>query len=97
METLMNSDYLKFKNLKDTTVLLNKDFAQSKLSTDIPNLDLNYRLIKTDARLLRVLFEYNGFRQTDNALLWNLQWSSVSPPINSYDTLMEGQKINHFP
>ncbi len=84
----MNADFLKFKNVKDTNTLL-KDLTQTKLYTDIANLDLTYRLVKTDAKLLKVLLEYNGFRQTENTLVWNILWSSVSPALQSYDTLMD--------
>ena len=64
---------------------------------DCIDYQMTYRLVKTDAKLLKVLFEYNGFRQTESSNNWNLLWSSVSPPLGVYDSLTEQQKINHFP
>ena len=71
--------------------------ASSPYSSECIDYQLNYRMVKTDAKLLKVLFEYNGFRATESSNTWNILWSSVSPPLAVYDSMTEHQKINHFP
>ena len=63
--------------------------ASSPYSSECVDYSMTYRLVKSDAKLLKVLFEYNGFRYTESSNHWNVLWSSVSPPMGVYDGMTE--------
>ncbi len=74
----MNQDFFRFKGLRDPNLLLRDGvFPLQKNMTSLlqtspynpegipispSDTQLTYRLIKTEAKLLKVLFEINGFR-----------------------------------
>lgn len=58
--------------------------------------DLLYRIYKTDARLVRSIFEASGFNYTDSHD-WNVMWVGSSAKPYLYEGLNEYQRINHFP
>ena len=58
--------------------------------------DLLYRVLKTDARLVRSVLEQAGFGYTDSHD-WNVLWLGCAPQQYLYEGLNEYQRINHFP
>jgi len=53
-------------------------------------------MVKADAKLVKAIFETNGFVHTEGHD-WNVLWSSQSFKPHIYDNLNEYQKVNHFP
>jgi Tubulin-tyrosine ligase family len=62
----------------------------------LQNKELLYRVLKTDARLVRSILEQSGFGYTDSHD-WNILWLGCAPQLYLYEGLNEYQKINHFP
>lgn len=58
--------------------------------------DLLFKLVKTDAKLIRALLESNSFNQTEGHD-WNILWTCQSQKPTMYEGLNDNQKINHFP
>lgn len=58
--------------------------------------ELLYRVLKTDARLVRSVLEVSGFGYTDSHD-WNLLWLGCAPQTYLYEGLNEYQRISHFP
>ncbi|CAG9317785.1 unnamed protein product [Blepharisma stoltei] len=58
--------------------------------------ELLYRIYKTDAKLVRSIFEASGFNYTDSHD-WNIMWIGSSAKPYLYEGLNEYQRINHFP
>ena len=58
--------------------------------------ELLYRVLKTDARLVRSILEQSGFGYTDSHD-WNVLWLGCAPQLYLYEGLNEYQRINHFP
>lgn len=58
--------------------------------------ELLYKILRGDTKLVRSLFEANGFTHTESHE-WNVLWSSSSCKSYLYEGLNEYQKINHFP
>ena len=65
-------------------------------SYHIENSELLFKMLRFDNKLLRSLFEFNGFSHTESHE-WNVLWSSSSCKSYLYEGLNEYQKINHFP
>ena len=65
-------------------------------SYHIENSELLYKMLRFDNKLLRSIFECNGFGNTESHE-WNILWSSSSCKSYLYEGLNEYQKINHFP
>jgi len=65
-------------------------------SYHIENSELLYKMLRFDNKLLRSIFECNGFSHTESHE-WNILWSSSSCKSYLYEGLNEYQKINHFP
>jgi hypothetical protein len=57
---------------------------------------LLYKLVKSDCKLLKSVYEANNFGQTEGHD-WNILWTSQSLKQNMYENLSDYQKINHFP
>lgn len=53
-------------------------------------------MVKADAKLVKAIFETNGFVHTEGHD-WNVLWSSQSYKSHIYENLNEYQKLNHFP
>ena len=53
-------------------------------------------MVKADAKIVKAVFETNGFGQTEGNE-WNVLWTSQSVKQFIYDQMNEFQKINHFP
>ena len=62
----------------------------------IENSELLYKILRFDNKLVRSMFEANGFSHTESHE-WNVLWSSSSCKSYLYEGLNEYQKINHFP
>jgi hypothetical protein len=58
--------------------------------------ELLYKMHKADAKLVKAVFESNGFVTTEGHD-WNILWSSRGVEPHVYDELQEYQKINHYP
>ena len=58
--------------------------------------ELSYKLIKSQAQLVRSVLESYGFVYTDSHD-WNILWICVPGKPYLYEGLNEYQKINHFP
>lgn len=58
--------------------------------------ELSYKLIKSEAKLVRSTLEAYGFSNTDSHD-WNVLWMCVPGKPYLYEGLNEYQKINHFP
>lgn len=58
--------------------------------------ELSYKLIKSEAKLVRSTLETYGFNYTDSHD-WNILWLCVPGKPYLYEGLNEYQKINHFP
>jgi hypothetical protein len=52
-----------------------------------PDHQLTYRLIKTEAKLLKVIFEINGYRHIESSQNITVTWSAITPPLSMYDNL----------
>ena len=65
-------------------------------SYHIENSELLYKMLRFDNKLLRSIFECNGFSHTESHE-WNILWSSSTCKSYLYEGLNEYQKINHFP
>jgi hypothetical protein len=65
-------------------------------SYHIENSELLYKMLRFDNKLIRSVFENNGFAATESHE-WNVLWSSSSCKSYLYEGLNEYQKINHFP
>lgn len=65
-------------------------------SYHIENSELLFKMLRFDNKLLRSVFEANGFNHTESHE-WNVLWSSSSCKTYIYEGLNEYQKINHFP
>jgi hypothetical protein len=50
--------------------------------------DLQFKLSKADARLVRAVFECNSFQQVE-ANDWNVMWSSRGTDVHLFDDLHE--------
>lgn len=58
--------------------------------------ELLYRVLKTDARLVRSVLEASGFVYTDSHD-WNILWLGCAPQMYLYEGLNDYQRVNHFP
>lgn len=58
--------------------------------------ELSYKLIKSEAKLVRSTLESYGFSYTESHD-WNMLWLCVPGKPYLYEGLNEYQKINHFP
>ena len=83
VEIQMNQEYFRFKGLRDpnlllregvfpfqknmTTMLQTSPYNPEGIGTAPPDHQLTYRMIKTEAKLLKVIFEINGFRHLDSS------------------------------
>ena len=71
-------------------------FSAYSKGTSLQNKDLLFRLLKSDARLVRSVLEQAGFSYTDSHD-WNILWLNCIPQPYLYEGLNEYQRINHFP
>ena len=51
---------------------------------------------RADAKLVKAVFETNGFVATEGHD-WNVMWSSRGVDTHIYEELQDYQRINHFP
>ncbi|CAG9328553.1 unnamed protein product [Blepharisma stoltei] len=58
--------------------------------------ELLYKIYKTDAKLVRSIFEASGLYYTDSHD-WNIMWIGSSAKPYLYEGLNEYQRISHFP
>jgi len=58
--------------------------------------EMFFKMVKADAKLVKAVFETNGFQQTEGNE-WNVLWTSQSIKSFIYEAMTENQKINHFP
>ena len=71
--------------------------ASSKpASYHVENSELLYKMLRFENKLLRTVFESNGFASTDSHE-WNILWTASSCKAYLYEGLNEHQKLNHFP
>ncbi len=63
---------------------------------DGENRELLYKMIKSEAKLIKTLLETRGFHQTE-AHDWNILWCCGNAKLYIYEGLNEFQKVNHFP
>ena len=68
------------------------------LSAQIMHRDnsLQYKILKSNAKLIQVVLEINGFNMTDRHS-WNVIWCNDHYKPYVYDGINSYQKINHFP
>ena len=61
---------------------------------------LNFKMVKSDTKLIKLTLEYNEFKQTE-ANNFSICWlGNINNQANKYqffENLQEYQKINHFP
>lgn len=57
---------------------------------------LQYKILKSDAKLIQVVLEVNGMRMTDSHS-WNVIWCNNHFKPYVYDGINPYQKICHFP
>ena len=77
---LMNTEFVNFKPLKELS-LLNRDginvlcYSKPSYQDSQSSHELNFKMVKADAKLVKAVFETNGFSHTE-AHDWNVLWSS---------------------
>ncbi len=72
-------------------------FSKSSfLDAHASSADLLYKVLKTDARIVRSVLEVHGFQHTEGHD-WNVMWTNTSTKTYLYEGLNEHQRINHFP
>jgi|LauGreDrversion4_2_1035121.scaffolds.fasta_scaffold63899_2 hypothetical protein len=96
------NEFIQFKNIKESQVSASSFSSggaagyHGPKSYHIENSELLFKMLRFDNKLLRSLFEANGFTHTESHE-WNVLWSSSSCKSYIYEGLNEYQKINHFP
>ena len=92
-----HSDYLHFEPISKSQFVsgpVSSHYYPRGASLDYS--ELSYKLIKSQAQLVRSTLETYGFTYTDSHD-WNLLWLCVPGKPYLYEGLNEYQKINHFP
>ena len=79
--------------LKDS--IPSNSFSKSSFMDPHPH-DLLYKVLKTDARIVRSVLEAHSFQHTEGHD-WNVMWTNTSTKTYLYEGLNEHQRINHFP
>lgn len=56
---------------------------------------MKYKMVKSDVKLIKVMFEVNGLVESDSG--WNIMWAGTQIKRHTHGKLSTVQKINHFP
>jgi tubulin polyglutamylase TTLL5 len=91
------NDPIKFKSIKDSELL--KEQLPVVNYGHFPkthNDELLYKIVKSDAQLVRSTLEANGFVATE-IHDWNILWNNSYARPYVYEGLNEYQRVNHFP
>lgn len=92
------------ENTSDNTAEPKSNFKISpKTSTpnrsDMPAalMNVQYRIINTESRLLRKILHSHGIRESEDEQLYNVLWSGNHLKPDVLRNLSSYQRVNHFP
>eukprot|EP00826_Nyctotherus_ovalis_P018099 TRINITY_DN1538_c0_g1_i1.p1 TRINITY_DN1538_c0_g1~~TRINITY_DN1538_c0_g1_i1.p1 ORF type:complete len:187 (+),score=37.32 TRINITY_DN1538_c0_g1_i1:439-999(+) len=68
----------------------------SRSQSERKDSSLQYKILKSEARLVQAVFEANGFAMTEGHS-WNVIWSNGNPKAYVYEGINPYQRVNHFP
>ena len=91
------SEYIKFECFEFEEMIPLTSTGPTVYDTPYPEgQELLFKLLKTDARLIRSVCLQHGFSSTEGHN-WNLLWTNTAGKPYLYQGLNPYQKINHFP
>jgi len=73
-----------------------KHIITNKPQNDRKDSSLQYKILKSEARLVQSVFEANSFTVTEGHS-WNVIWSNGSAKTYVYEGINPYQRVNHFP
>ena len=67
--------------------------------TDMPAAQLNirYKFVQTETRLLRKILQEHGFKEAEDDQQFNLLWTGIHTKPDVLRSLAPYQRVNHFP
>ena len=93
----IKNEPIRFKSIKESELLKEQlPVVNYGHMINTHSEELLYKIVKTDAPLVRSTLEVNGFSCTEFHD-WNLLWSNSYSRPYVYDGLNEFQRVNHFP
>jgi tubulin polyglutamylase TTLL5 len=94
-ESTVHNDLPAVKTDQSSKYLIFRQIFLAERPPVPPNTGYYFKFLGAEVKLIRWVFEDNGFRENKNN--WLIGWSNVPMRSTVYQTLTPFQKVNHFP